>query len=101
MKRLLLLAAITAAVLSCGVAYADPPPPWADDHYPDINHGQCAGGHGGAFGFGWCDGIHYPDGSYWHQVTGAGMDNLKPHCVIDTGDMQPPPAPKGGCGGNA
>ena len=106
MKRLALLAGVAAAaamlaVAQTGAAHADPPPPWADDHYPDINHGSCAGGHGGAFGFGWCDGIHYPDGSYWHQVTGAGMDALKPHCVIDTGDLQPPPAPAGGCGGNA
>jgi hypothetical protein len=92
---------LLAVSLPVGTAHADPPPPWADDHYPDINHGNCAGGHGGAFGFGWCDGAHYPDQSYWHQVMGTGMDGLKPHCVIDDGSPQPPPAPPGGCGGNA
>jgi hypothetical protein len=96
------VAAVAAAVLSIGVADADPAPPWqADDHFPDMMHGQCAGGHGGAFGFAWCDGARYPDGSYWHQVGGAGIDALKPHCVIDTGDIQAPPAPPSGCAGHA
>lgn len=77
-------------------AYADPAPPWSDPRYPDQTHGMCAGGHGGAFGFGWCDGEHYPDGSYWHQVIGTGMDGLRPQCMLNN-----EPAPPGGCGGYA
>lgn len=95
-----------AAIATSAPAHADPPPPWADPHYPDKMHGNCAGGAGGAFGIGWCDGTHYPDGSYWHQIVftgslGGGAGGQKPQCVIDDGSLQPPPAPPGGCGGNA
>lgn len=73
------------------VAVADPPP-WTDPHYPDPMHSNCAGGMGG-FMFGFCDGEHYPDGSYWHQITWSG-GGTKPECMIDN---QPAP-PTGGDG---
>jgi hypothetical protein len=97
MIRYALAAATTAVLLGAAPAHADPPP-WSDPHYPDITHSSCAGGRGGAFGFGWCDGAHYADGTFWHQVFGAGADLAKPHCVRDDGSAQPPAAP-GGCGG--
>jgi hypothetical protein len=96
MKGILLTAATVASLFAAPTIHADPPPPWSDSHYPDQAHGMCAGGHGGAFGFGYCDGEHYPDGTYWHQVIGTGVDGLKPKCVLDNN-----PAPAGGCGGNA
>lgn len=95
-------AAAAAAVLFSWPAHADPPPPWADPHFPDKQHGSCAGGTGGAFGFGWCDGEHYPDGTYWHQIVWGnqyGSGGQTPVCVRDDGSPQPPPAP-GGCGGH-
>jgi hypothetical protein len=99
--------AVLSAAVAVGVAapaQADPPPPWADPHYPDKQHGNCVGGSGGAFGMGWCDGEHYADGSYWHQIVWGnqyGSGGQKPQCVIDNGTPQPPAAPPGGCGGNA
>ena len=104
MKRLFAVALFAAAgtvfTLSTAApaAHADPPPPWTDPHYPDITHGNCAGGQGGAFGISYCDGEHYPDGSFWHQILGLGTGLAKPQCVRDDGTPQPPPAP-GGCGG--
>ncbi|ORV92717.1 hypothetical protein AWC11_07625 [Mycobacterium interjectum] len=96
MKRALAAAAL-AAVAVAAPAHADPPP-WADPHYPDKQHGSCEGGQGGAFGFGWCDGAHYGDGSYWHQTYVAnqwGTTAQKPVCMGADGN----PAPPGSCGG--
>ena len=108
MRRLLASAGIAAVATVAALfgggsapAYADPPPPWADPHYPDAQHGNCVGGHGGAFGFGYWDGAHYPDGSYRHQITNTQGGGTRPQCVVDNGSLQPPPAPPGGCGGNA
>lgn len=100
MKARLLLAAL-ALSLSAATAHADPAPPWADEHYPDAWHGQCAGGHAAFGAIGYCDGSSYPDGTHWHQNTGIGMDALKPHCSIGDAGMQEPPSPAGGCGGQA
>lgn len=100
-KRALLAGLAVAGVIAAAPAQADPPPPWADPHYPDPARGTCAGGHGGGFGFGWCDGTRYPDGSYWHEITDSHGHGTQPACVIDDGSLQPPPAPAGGCGGNA
>ena len=105
MKRLLVAAAITAfaAFGATPAAHADPPPPWQDPHIPDRQHGNCAGGQGGAFGFGWCDGAPYPDGTRWHQILGTGGSwgggnwAHKPECVNPDNS----PAPPSGCGGNA
>lgn len=92
-------ACASVGLLTVVPANADPAqPPWMDPHYPDKMHGNCAGGSGGAFGFGWCDGAHYPDGSYWHQIVGSQAWGTKPTCVIDT-DTGQQPAPPGGCGG--
>lgn len=112
MKRISLRAAVAAlwlgGLLTAGAAYADePPPPWQNPHYPDMTHGSCAGGNGGGFGVGYCDGEHYPDGSYWHQTYswntyGGTLSFDQPECVVDPdGGPLPQPAPPGGCDGNA
>lgn len=88
---------LAVAAVSATPAHADPPPPWNDPHYPDRQHGSCAGGRGGWIVY-WCDGEHYPDGTYWHQVFNAGADAVKPQCVRQGDGPTPEPAP-GGCGG--
>lgn len=93
-----MLPAVAALILGCGVAHADPPPPWADDHYPDVMRGTCAGGHQLFGALGYCNGTSYADGTYWHQEGhGALGGDLTPHCVTADGN----PAPPSGCGGNA
>jgi hypothetical protein len=87
---------IALAGLTAAPALAEPPP-WLNPHYPDQQHNNCAGGQGGAFHFGWCDGEHYPDGSYWHQITTDDGWGATPECVIDSGGQVP--APPGGCEG--
>lgn len=96
--------ALAAAALSVGVAYADP-----DPHIPNPQIGYCpGGGHSGYLGY--CDGIKYPDGSYWHyiqyEVVGDPASHDEPEglsipemrCVVENG-LVPDPAPPGGCGG--
>lgn len=83
-------AVVASALAFAGPAHADPP--WADPHYPDPMHHNCAGGMGG-FIVGFCDGEHYPDGTYWHQYTGSGWGST-PECMLDN-----QPAPVGGCDG--
>jgi len=70
----------------------------------------CCGGVGGGAGsqisMAYCDGVPYPDGSYWHAIQyGAPMIGhpyglLSPglQCVVPGGPV-PQPAPPGGCGG--
>ena len=86
----LLLGTITLALTTAAGAHADPP--WLDPHYPDPMHGNCAGGKGG-FIVGFCDGEHYADGTYWHQLVGDGWGQT-PECMLDN-----QPAPVGGCDG--
>ncbi len=74
-----------------------------DPHIPNPLIGWCpGGGSGGISGYGFCDGVRYPDGSYWHVVRGnvpfAGPQ-MRMDCVIDNGSPVPPLAPPGGCGG--
>lgn len=111
---------MTHARLVCGVAAAlatlatlAASPARADDpHIPNQAAGQCAGGGGGSIFEGWCDGAHYPDGSYWHQLSYAGSSmpffmpgsseptRLGMSCVVDPDNGPiPQPAPPGGCGG--
>ena len=101
-----------AAVLGClglGIglaaqAYADPTP---DPHMPNMQAGYCpGGGMGSQISLAYCDGVPYPDGSYWHAIQyGAPMIGhpyglLSPglQCVVGGGAV-PQPAPPGGCGG--
>lgn len=87
-------------------ANAEPaPPPGQDPHMPNSAMGYCpGGGFGGITGWGYCDGIRYPDGSYWHQVRVPAPfvgTTLTLSCVIDDGSPVPPLAAPGSCGGGA
>jgi hypothetical protein len=53
---------IAAGLTFAPVAHAGP-----DPHMPDPFNGYCPGGGGGNAFEGYCDGLHYPDGSYWAQ----------------------------------
>jgi len=66
----------------------------ADPKIPDPIMFWCMGG--GQPGY--CDGEHYPDGSYWHVIN-APVVRMRMDCVIDNGSPLPPLAPPGGCGG--
>jgi hypothetical protein len=100
----MLVAAAATALLGSGFAVADP-----DPHIPDMAAGYCpGGGMGSQIYLAYCDGVPYPDGSYWHtiqyEVPVIGHPNglLSPgmQCVVNPGGgPAPQPAPPGGCGG--
>jgi hypothetical protein len=103
MRNLMAAACFTAAtVLAAVPAHADPYP-----HMPNMQNGYCpGGGMGSQISMAYCDGVPYPDGSYWHAIQyGAPMIGhpyglLSPglQCVVGGGAV-PQPAPPGGCGG--
>lgn len=99
--------AATAGVATClgfaAPAHADEP----DPHMPNMAAGYCpGGGQGVPVYLGYCDGVPYEDGSYWHTIQygvpmiGHPNGLLSPgmQCVIGGGPV-PQPAPPGGCGG--
>jgi hypothetical protein len=97
-------AAMTAitAMMFAAPAHADP-----DPHIPNMGAGYCpGGGMGTQIYLAYCDGIPYPDGSYWHAiqygvpVIGHPYGIVSPglQCVVGGGAV-PAPAPPGGCGG--
>ncbi len=101
------LLAGAAAVALAGTAQADSSNP--DPHIPNMAAGYCPGGGiGSPIYLGYCDGVPYPDGSWWHQIQyGIPLINhpnglLSPgmQCVINDGGPIPAPAPTGGCGGS-
>lgn len=105
MRRLLAAAATAVMLLVAPAAHADP-----DPHIPNPQTGYCPGGGKGGY-LGYCDGIKYPDGSYWHyiqhEVVGEppspfqiGEPEVIPtmRCVVKNGAVLAP-APPGGCGG--
>lgn len=104
-----IVVACSAAFLVTGVAHADPAP---DPHIPNPLVGYCPGGGAGNVFEGYCDGVKYPDGSYWHRInygtlafpfTMPGQTEpmqLGLSCVVDPDNGPiPQPAPPGGCGG--
>jgi hypothetical protein len=106
MRHLTTVAALVGAatLLAAPAAHADPPP---DPHMPNMQAGYCpGGGMGSQISLAYCDGVPYPDGSYWHAIQyGAPMIGhpyglLSPglQCVVGGGAV-PQPAPPGGCGG--
>jgi hypothetical protein len=106
-RRLLAIIATAALFgIAPATAYADPPP---DPHTPNMQAGYCpGGGMGSQISLAYCDGVPYPDGSYWHTIQyGAPMIGhpyglLSPgmQCVVNPdGGPLPQPAPPGGCGG--
>jgi hypothetical protein len=90
---------VALAMFSSPAAGADPPPP--DPHMPDYRTRYCPGGSGvGLAQLLWCDGVPYPDGSYWHQLHSFDRDFAFPthlFCVTGAQGVRPPPAPPGGC----
>lgn len=95
----LLLGGVAIATATTGLAApaADADPNPLDPHVPNITMNNCPGGRGG-FGIFFCDGMPYPDGSYWHQVIGANSAVGDLQCVVP-GGVSPAPAPPGSCGG--
>ena len=66
MKHVMTMALIATAMLAAPAGHADP-----DPHKPDVGANYCPGG----AGVGgqrprepYCDGVPYPDGSYWHAI---------------------------------
>ena len=99
------LVAVTAAtcLAFAAQAHADP-----DPHMPDPRNDYCPGGGAGSMIYaGWCDGVPYPDGTYWHYIQygipmighPAGLLSPGMQCVVGNGSPVPAPAPPGGCGG--
>lgn len=67
-----------------------------DPYTPIPMMGWCPGG-GFATGFGaYCDGMRFPDGSYWHQSRILGFWRMQ--CAVDNGTAIPDDAPVTGCG---
>lgn len=93
------VAIMAVAAVAPRTAQADP-----DRHVPDLSAGYCPGGKQGRYhsptGYGYCDGMHFPDGSYWHMVQLDSPGQPTKQCVINPdGSFMPRPAPLGGCGG--
>jgi hypothetical protein len=101
MKHVMTIALIATAMLAAPAGHADP-----DPHKPDLGANYCPGGGtvdpsspGPS-----CDGVPYPDGSYWHatQRGTSGMNSfVVVQCVKQGTWPQPPvplPAPPDGCG---
>lgn len=91
-----------SALFGAPTAHADP-----DPHIPDPQTSYCpGGGMGSMIWYGYCDGEHYPDGTYWHWFQQgiptighpAGLLGQPMECVVDNGTPMPPPAPPDGCG---
>lgn len=82
--------ATTEAKADPVVIYTNP----LDVHVPNIRAAWCPGGRGGFIVY-YCDGRPYADGTQFHYDTAVGL-----RCVIVTGEMNPPDALPGGCGGN-
>jgi hypothetical protein len=101
---------LTLAALAAAAALQSTNPPAnadydfskvADPKIPDPIMFWCMGGGAGNLLLGqpgYCDGQHYPDGSYWHVIN-APVVRMRMDCVIDNGSPLPPLAPPGGCGG--
>ena len=106
-----MLGCAAALVFSTAVASADPPAPQPDPHLPDLADNYCPGAQW-TFGGQWvdnngngqhqvCDGVLYPDGSYWHEWTwDHGFYGKEWHhdCVSGSSAFPAPPPP-GGCDG--
>lgn len=106
MKPLLTLAATVSALALAGTATAEEP----DPHTPNMLAMYCPGGGMGSafYGLGYCDGVPYQDGSYWHIIQYGvplmthpnGLLAPPMQCVVNPdGAIMPEPAPPGGCGG--
>jgi hypothetical protein len=109
MRHVITMALIATAMLAAPAGHADP-----DPHKPDVGANYCPGG--GAPGDPshepYCDGVPYPDGSYWHATqhsTSSNYNFVVVQCVVPapapgifSGLVPQPagplPAPPDGCG---
>ena len=75
---------------------------------PNPQANYCPGGGAGSMIYaGWCDGVPYQDGTFWHYIQyglplvghPAGLLSPGMQCVVNNGAPVPAPAPPGGCGG--
>lgn len=86
-----LLAAVIAA-LSLGLAAPAAADPYHDPYHPDYIRGWCPGGgtnEGVGVSYsnltGWCNGVQYPDGTFWHQnrhFDGSGSGGKFPALML-------------------
>jgi hypothetical protein len=87
MKHVMTMALIATAMLAAPAGHADP-----DPHKPDLGGNYCPGG--GTVGAPspepYCDGVPYPDGSYWH-ATQRGTSGMNSFVVVQC--VMPAPAP--------
>ena len=67
MNKLILATVAGLALALAPVAHAD----GLDPHMPDGSKLWCQGGLGNNMMIPYCDGLHYPDGSYWHQTAAS------------------------------
>jgi hypothetical protein len=83
MKHVMTMALIATAMLAAPAGHADP-----DPHKPDIGANYCPGGRtvDASSPEPSCDGVPYPDGSYWRAIK-HGTSAVFVQCVV------PPPAP--------
>lgn len=78
-------------------AHADSP---HDRYHPNYDENWCPGGGTGAAGArGYCDGVDYPDGSFWHAAGFTGAEHFEEttRCKLHSGLILQD-APPGGCG---
>lgn len=106
MKSLVVsLVLLGAATVTSSPATADPGFAGQNPNTPNIGIGYCPGGQGGFMQIKWCDGDHYVDDSYWHQIATNGTEWTGPEfrmeCVVfnPANGPFPAPAPPGGCDG--
>ena len=96
MKYVTTMALIATAMLAAPAGHADP-----DPFKPDLGANYCPGGGGPAPEL-FCDGVPYPDGTYWHAVKRGSFVLVQ--CFVQGTWPQPPiplPARPDGCGRGA
>jgi hypothetical protein len=92
MKHVMTMALIATAMLAAPAGHADP-----DSHKPDFGANYCPGGatpDPASLGPS-CDGVPYPDGSYWH-ATQRGASGTSSFVVVQCMVPAPPPGPFSG-----
>jgi hypothetical protein len=93
-KLLMTVALIATAMLTAPGGHADP-----DPHQPDAGANYCPGGTGvdgqpGQPAEPFCDGVPFPDGTYWHAVK-RGQSNMN-FVIVQCVMPHPPPGPFSG-----
>jgi uncharacterized membrane protein len=104
MKHVMTMALIAAAMLAAPAGHADP-----DPHKPDVGANYCPGGgtvDASSPGPS-CDGVPYPDGSYWRAIKHGTLVMVQcvkpppppgPFAGLVPQPTGPLPAPPGSCG---